>query len=67
MAFPNPENSNTHTIGDKTWVHDGEKWVLQAIEDLFEFSKQDPIFVVKQDNTVTYGIDPSVLEEIFAS
>ena len=28
MVFPNPNNNDTHRVGDKTWQHDGEKWVL---------------------------------------
>ena len=65
MAFPNPDNSQTHTIGDKTWNWDGTKWVLEKIEEGFTFAKESPITVTTQGNTVTYGIDPNTLEEIF--
>ena len=67
MAFPDPtvDGNETHSIGDKTWSWDGEKWVLMKIEESFTFQKNDPITVVTQGNSVTYGIDTSTLEEIF--
>ena len=66
MAFPDPNSSSTHTIGDKTWEHDGDKWVLVKIEDTFTFAKEEPIYVIEQGRTVSYGIDHSVLEELEA-
>ena len=64
MAFPDPNNNQTHQIGDKTWNYDGEKWVLIKIDEAFTFEKEEPITVVRQSNTVTYGIDHSVLDEL---
>lgn len=32
IDFPNsPTNGNTYTVGDRTWIYDGEKWNIQSV------------------------------------
>ena len=45
IDFPNsPSTNQTYTVGNKTWVWDGEKWVLSAT-----------IFAAEDDQTIISG------------
>lgn len=51
IDFPNsPTTNDTYTVGDRTWVYDGEKWVFEYAEEYI------PINLVTRNATYTLAI-----------
>ena len=66
MAFPDPNNETTYTLGSKTWDWDGQKWVLKSISaGLPDFRSELPVTVDESNpGVVMYGYDADQLTDL---
>lgn len=65
MAFPDPGQITTYTLGSKTWDWDGQKWVLTAISiELPDFDSELPVSVEETPGVVEYGYTTDGLSEL---
>ena len=67
MSFPDPNQSTTHSIGNKTWNWDGKKWVAEPMgNDVPNLSgKRDEGMVgVLTADTFTLKYDPDAMQEL---
>ena len=62
MAFPDPNSVQTHTIGERTWVWDGNKWNLTTVVN--EFADSDAIIPTVTGAEVTHDLVYTNLEEL---
>ena len=70
MAFPDTNVDGfetTHTIGNKVWNWDGEKWILQSIKvGAPSFAAVNPVQVENLATTTTYSLDAETLDSLTA-
>ena len=65
MSFPDPNDSQSHTIGNKVWNWDGAKWILQTVTvGAPAFAAIDPVQVDTQATTTTYSLDATTLDPV---
>lgn len=70
MTFPDTSGDPgniSHTIGNKTWNWDGEKWILQSVKvGAPSFAAVDPVQVANNATTTTYSLDAATLDALTA-